>query len=386
VAGETDLAAENARLCAVNARLRQCVQRQASELESLRAANTALRARNTELAVQVEGLRARVADQDGRIQALCAQVGELGRQLRRDSSNSSLPPSAEGLGKKPAVPRQRGARRPGKQPGAEGKHLAQVEDCDQTFLHVPTDCRKCGDRLDDAPVAGVVRRQVFDLPQIRLVVTEHQAQRRVCGCGAVTTATFPVEVTAPACYGDGVRAAVAYLQGWQHLPVDRAAQAVSDLLGVPIATGTVAGVMAQTGEAVAPAVAEIAAQVAAAQVVSFDETGARVAGRGHWVHTAATLSCRIITWMSGAARMGWTLPGSCRASRGSRCMIASRPTIITGLLMRCATRICCGIWPRWPRWGLSRTGRDSWAGRCVRRGSGSNRPTPPVVTGWMTGS
>ena len=293
--GETDLASECARLRAANARLRECVQRQAAELEPLRTANTALRIRNAELAAQnvdlqaqVEALLACAVEQDGRIKTLSAQVIELKRQLGRNSSNSSMPPSAEGPRKKPAVPRQRGARRPGKQPGAEGTHLAQVDVPDKTFNHIPTDCHKCGGGLGDASVAGIVRRQVFDLPEVRLFVTEHQAQRRVCGCGAVTTAAFPTEARAPACYGTGVRAAVAYLCAWQHLPVDRAAQALSDLFNVPIATGTVAGVMGQAAEAVKPAVEEIAAQVAAAQVANFDETGARVAGRGHWAHTAAT--------------------------------------------------------------------------------------------------
>jgi transposase len=288
VVSEADLAGECARLRAANTKLRECVQRQASELDPLRTANAGLRAHNAQLAAQVEELLARAVEQDGRIETLTAQVAELQRRLGRDSSNSSMPPSAEGLRKKPAVPRQRGARKPGKQPGAEGTHLAQVDVPDKVVSYAPPSCRGCGSGLDDASVVGIVRRQVFDLPHIGLFVTEHQAQQRICGCGTVTTAAFPSEASAPACYGSRVRAAIAYLQVWQHLPVDRAAQALSDLFNVPIATGTVAGVMAQTAEAVKPAVTEIAAQVAAAQVANFDETGARVAGRGRWVHTAAT--------------------------------------------------------------------------------------------------
>lgn len=119
-------------------------------------------------------------------------------------------------------------------------------------------------------------------------MTEHQAQRRACGCGTVTTALFPAEAAAPACYGPGVRAAIAYLCVWQHLPVDRAAQLLGDLLDAPIAVGTVANVTAQAAEAVTSAVTEIAVQIAAASVAHFDETGTRVAGRGHWVHVACT--------------------------------------------------------------------------------------------------
>lgn len=109
-----------------------------------------------------------------------------------------MPPSAEGLAKKPAVGRQRGARRPGKQPGAPGRHLAQVQAPDEVVVHVPQTCAGCGGDLGDAPTVKTVRRQVFDLPETGLRVTEHQAQQRVCGCGTATTAAFPAEAGAPA--------------------------------------------------------------------------------------------------------------------------------------------------------------------------------------------
>jgi transposase len=94
-------------LRAVNARLRQVIDRQASELDAARA--------------QIDVLLKRAAEQDARIEQLTAQVAELQQRLGRNSKNSSMPPSAEGLAKKPAVPRKRGQRRPGKQPGAQGR-------------------------------------------------------------------------------------------------------------------------------------------------------------------------------------------------------------------------------------------------------------------------
>jgi len=113
-------------------------------------------------AVIVE-LRAVIVELQGR-------VAELERQLDRHSRNSSKPPSSDGLGK-PATPaRQRrgGGRKPGKQPGAPGAHLARVDDPDEVVVHVPERCRGCGADLVLAPVVGVAVRQVFDLPEIRL--------------------------------------------------------------------------------------------------------------------------------------------------------------------------------------------------------------------------
>jgi transposase len=74
----------------------------------------------------------------------------------------------------------------------------------------------------------------------------------------------------------------------QHLPVDRAAQLLADLLGAPLSTGTLAAVLAEGAAGLSGFVQVAREQVAAAPVAHFDETGARVAGRLHWVHSAST--------------------------------------------------------------------------------------------------
>jgi transposase len=138
-------------------------------------------------AVIVE-LRAANAEQARLIATLQARVAELERRLGKDSFNSSKPPSSDGL-RKPARAARRAdgraeRRRPGKQPGAPGAHLAQVADPDEVAWHVPDRCGGCGADLAGAPVAGVEARQVFDLPPLGLRVTEHRAERRRCACGA----------------------------------------------------------------------------------------------------------------------------------------------------------------------------------------------------------
>ena len=225
---------------------------------------------------------------------LTARVAELEGAARADSATSSRPPSSDGLAKKPAMPRVKGGRR-GKQPGADGKHLAQVADPDQVVEHTAAACSGCGGGLDDAAVVATAARQVFDTPPQRLVVTEHRVLRRRCGCGAITAGVFPDEIRAPAQYGPGVRATIAYLAVYQHLPTGRLARLLGDLLGAPVATGTVAAVIAETAQAVAPAVKAIADRLAGAAVVHADETGARVAGRLHWVHVAATTLFTLLT-------------------------------------------------------------------------------------------
>jgi transposase len=174
-------------------------------------------------------------------------------------------------------------RRPGRQPGAPGAHLAQVEEPDEVAWHAPDRCGGCGGDLAGTPVAGVEARQVFDLPPLGLRVTEHRAERRRCACGTTTAVAFPDHVRAAACYGPGVRALVAYLCVHQHLPVDRAAQLLADVLGASVATGTLAAVVAEVAAGLGGFVEVVCEGLAGAPVAHFDETGARVAGRldGH---------------------------------------------------------------------------------------------------------
>jgi transposase/uncharacterized coiled-coil protein SlyX len=233
------------------------------------------------------------------IAVLEERVAELERRLGKDSSNSSKPPSSDGLGK-PTRTQRRAAersehRRPGKQPGTPGAHLVQVATPDEVVEHVPDRCGGCGADLAGAAVVGVEARQVFDLPPLRLGVAEHRAERRRCACGTTTAAVFPNDARAAACYGPGVRALVCYLCVHQHLPVDRAAQLLGDVLGASVATGTLARVVAEGAAGLAGFAQVVREQLAAAPVAHFDETGARVAGRLHWVHSASTAGLSLFT-------------------------------------------------------------------------------------------
>lgn len=101
---------------------------------------------------------------------------------------------------------------------------AEVVDPDEVIDHVPAGCAGCGGDLVGAAEAGLVRRQVHDLPTIRPVVTEHRLHRRRCPCGTVTSAAGPAGVTAAAVYGPNLRALATCLLVFQHIPVARAAQ------------------------------------------------------------------------------------------------------------------------------------------------------------------
>lgn len=108
-----------------------------------------------------------------RIQQLEARVIELENRLNKNSSNSSKPPSSDGLKRKPKSQREQSGRKPGGQPGHVGKHRAQVENPDHVEVHVPENCTGCQASLQGVVGSRLDKRQVFDLPQPTVEVTEH---------------------------------------------------------------------------------------------------------------------------------------------------------------------------------------------------------------------
>lgn len=242
------------------------------------------------LQARLKRLGERLARQECLTYALKRRLAELGDRVGKDSRNSSLPPSSD----PPSVRRTRSLRRrTGRKAGGQVGHRGSTRQPeprpDQVVTHAPAECRGCGAPLGSAQATRAERRQLVEVPPVRLLVTEHRAETRRCAsCGMETKAAFPAGVTAPVCYGPGLRARAAYLHQYQLLPVARTSEAMRDLFGCHISAGTVHRMTVECSEALAGAEAAIKDSVTAAPVIGADETGLRVAGRGHWVHVART--------------------------------------------------------------------------------------------------
>lgn len=122
------------------------------------------------------------------------------------------------------------------------------------------------------------------MPEVNIEVTEHQLFAVGCaGCGAVTRASAPAGAGAPACYGPNVTAMATYLSAQHHIPVDRVAEILADLVGARVSPGFIARACRRVADAVAPANEAIKDAIAAAPVAHFDESVTRVAARNHWL-------------------------------------------------------------------------------------------------------
>ena len=208
------------------------------ENESLRDENAAVRGQNGVLWSEKEALRHENEALRAENAALRAAMAELQRRLGLDSSNSSKPPSSDGLKKKPRVPgslRGRSDKKSGGQAGHKGDTLKQVETPDRIERHTADACRRCCASLTASMQTRMEKRQVFDLPARLIEVTEHQASIYCCAaCGFETKAEFPASVAAAAQYGERIRAAAIYLNLQQLIPEDRVAQTMNDLFGAPL--------------------------------------------------------------------------------------------------------------------------------------------------------
>jgi len=282
----------------------------AEELSALPAAELAVRL--------VEAYRL-IAELTAQVERLSARVEELERRARRDSSTSSRPPSSDGPYKKKGGDRslrERGKRRPGKQPGDPGVTMCLVDDPDASYDCPPAVCCGCGADLAAGPVTASRRHQVTDIePPPKPKVTQYVAQAKECPCcGTVTEGELPAHVRARASYGPETCAQAANLTCGHYIPVHRATQLLCQLAGITASTGWMAGIRARAAALIEDSgfMDRVRELLRTAPAIHADETPARTAGGSRYVHVACT-AC--LTFMHTGDRSaeaidsGQVLPG-----------------------------------------------------------------------------
>lgn len=223
-----------------------------------------------------------------RVQELDARVKELEDRLSQNSRNSGKPPSSDGL-KKPKSQRKRSGRKPGGQKGHVGYTLEQVEEPDYVEVHEVTECEHCGESLEGTEVGDVERRQVFDLPPLKIEVTEHQGEIKCCpGCGEKSRATFPAEVAHSVQYGARLKGTAVYLNQYQLLPLQRTKELFFDMFEHVLSEGTLVNTNEECFENLERTEEIIKDRIRQSAAANFDETGVRVEAQTQWLHSAST--------------------------------------------------------------------------------------------------
>jgi len=287
-----------------NAIIAELEKEQNETVAGYKAAIDALTKENALLKEESEILKKTIA-------ALTAKLEELEAKSKKNSQNSSKPPSSDGMKKPQATQslREKTGRAPGGQEGHPGAGLKLTNQPDEVvILEVKNTC-ECGGRIiiND----GIVeRRQVTDIEPSKVITIEYRAEEGVCEiCGKVHKASFPEGVNAAAVYGPVIQAVLTYMTTYQFLPLERAVEFVKEIYGIDISQGTIMRAEKEVYNKLEPVVPLIKDEVIESDVTGFDETGMRVAGSLHWLHCAATKSAVFYTMHKKRGKEGMDAAG-----------------------------------------------------------------------------
>jgi transposase len=226
-----------------------------------------------------------------------ARIEELERQQKKDSHNSHKPPSSDGLRRKTHSLRKPSGRKSGGQSGHAGQTLEMGAQPNEVSRHCPQTCQQCGESLQAMRGRVVERRQVHDLPEIRLVVHEHQVEEICCPqCHALTRGSFPPEVRAPAQYGPRVRGWAVYLNQYELVPMERTCQIMRQALGCSISQGTLTTWVQLASRGLQETCHKIKQWLIASRLMHEDETGGHIGKKLHWFHVNSTPFLTHLQW------------------------------------------------------------------------------------------
>lgn len=224
------------------------------------------------------------------LKKLQARIKELEGQLAKNSRNSSKPPSSDGLKKpNPQSQRKSNGRKTGGQKGHVGSTLEQVTDPDFIEEHKVDLCKQCDFGLNEIEPASHECRQEFEIPVVKMQVTEHRAEIKICPvCGSKNKARFPKNITQPVQYGNRVRSIATYFSQSHLLPYERLQEIFRDVYGLSLSEGTLFNINNTCYEKLTGFEAEVKQQIIWNNLAHFDESGIRVQKKLHWLHVAST--------------------------------------------------------------------------------------------------
>lgn len=242
--------------------------------------------RIAELEAEAADLRRQVASLQRQIVELQRLVAELTEQLKKNSSNSSNPPSTDAPHRKPAPPRKRSGKKRGGQPGHARaiRPLVPPHKVSEFVDHKPRECRHCGAGLVGSdPEPG--RHQIAELPPIEPTIIEHRLHRLHCSaCGHSTRAQLP-SIEPRGHFGPRLAAVLSLLSGGYRIGKRGVKQLTADLFGLDISLGMISKLERQTAQALERPVAKLLEHVRS-QDVHVDETGWRENKRRAWLWVA----------------------------------------------------------------------------------------------------
>jgi transposase len=220
------------------------------------------------------------------------RIQELEALLNKNSSNCSKPPSSDPPWIKRPPKKEPTGRKPGGQPGHEGhcRQMVPAELVKDFKNHYPTQCGRCGRKLDpstDREVGEPLRHQVTEIPKVEPHVTEHRRHTLECTCGHCSTAALPSDVPRGG-FAPRLLSTVAMMSGVYHLSKRAIEGLLLDMFGVQMGLGSITTCERAVSEAVAAPVEEARQYVRSSAAANADETGWKEKSKRAWLWVAAT--------------------------------------------------------------------------------------------------
>jgi transposase len=232
------------------------------------------------------------------IKQLKERIAHLEAILNQNSKNSSKPPSSDSFNKpKSDTKRKKGKRKSGGQKGHPGKTLQKSENPDIIDNRYPQVCSCCKSNLTPESATLLESRQVFDIPEPKIIVTEISIFMTNCPhCNESNVTKFPEHVDHYLQYGPNIKAQMVYLQYGNYIPYERCQQFFEDIYDITISEGTLINTAERVFDALEPFEKTLSDALIEQPVIHVDETSNRLDKNRVWLHVCSTDSLTHIGW------------------------------------------------------------------------------------------
>lgn len=239
-----------------------------------------------------EALTARVAQLEAENEELKTQVKELLDKAGKSSRNSSKSPSSDSIAQRAKRPKKKpSSRKRGAQLGHEGHQRALLDESavDDVKRHFPQALCGCGGAVA-IEADPSFRHQVFDLPEVRFTVTEHQVFDGVCGCcHKHHKGRWPNSIPSGQ-MGPGLVAWIVMMSAQFHLSIRQMQSLLAEQWGLPFSVGAVSEAQGKALPWLAAHYSDIGVHIRTEEVVHADETRYFLDAEGRWLWALATSS------------------------------------------------------------------------------------------------
>jgi len=249
---------------------------------------------DAEKTVFIEMLFEKINCLEEKIERLRAKNKFLEDNASKNSNNSHKPPSTDNKGKKgkprkTTSSRTKSGKKPGGQDGHKGSHLKMSARPDEVITLPVTHCGHCHKNLKRSQ-ADIEKRQMFEIPEPKMWITEYQSESKCCpNCNKTTKALYPEDITNKTQYGPRARTLMVYMNQYQFIPFKRVSEFFQSVYHHTVSAGTIVNAVRYLDNRIINVEKQIMDFIIQSKINHADESGANINGDKYWMHTVGNM-------------------------------------------------------------------------------------------------